>query len=118
MCASVRLFPMRPKSDFALGRRTILSDRCLSLHGGLFFDATKTLVDNVCRQVVERYLISGLPAAFGSVFVGNLSNEELSKTASESACVHNCQNDLQAMSKALEKTSISSETGDILLSQV
>ncbi|KAF3006090.1 hypothetical protein E8E13_011116 [Curvularia kusanoi] len=66
--------------------------------------ATKTFVDNVCRQVVERHLISSLTAVFDPVFVGKLSDEELSKIASESDSVHTRRNDLQAMKKAFEES--------------
>ncbi|KAJ4985014.1 Interferon-induced GTP-binding protein Mx2 [Stagonosporopsis vannaccii] len=64
--------------------------------------ATKTFVDNVCRQVVERHLISGLVAAFDPVFVGKLSDEELLSIASESDCLRARRKDLQALKKALE----------------
>ncbi|KAF3050093.1 hypothetical protein E8E11_000215 [Didymella keratinophila] len=66
--------------------------------------ATKTFVDNVCRQVVERHLISGLAAAFDPVCVGRLSDDELLNIASESDCVRARRKDLQAMKRAFEES--------------
>lgn len=61
----------------------------------------KTFVDNVCRQVIERHLISGLVKAFDPVCVGQLSDEELLQIAAETHIVRARRNDLQAMKKAL-----------------
>ncbi|KAL5120177.1 hypothetical protein ACEQ8H_002003 [Pleosporales sp. CAS-2024a] len=66
--------------------------------------ATKTFVDNVCRQVVERHLMSGLAAVFDPVFVATLSDDELFGIASESDHVRAHRNNLQAKKKAFEES--------------
>jgi hypothetical protein len=45
--------------------------------------AMKTFVDNVCRQVVERHILSGLPDIFSPTTVMDLSDEDLIRIASE-----------------------------------
>jgi hypothetical protein len=64
----------------------------------------KTFVDNVCRQVIERHLISGLVGAFDPVLVGKLSDDELFQIAAESQTVRARRNELLAMRKALEES--------------
>lgn len=66
--------------------------------------ATKTFVDNVCRQVIERHLISGLAAAFDPVCVGKLTEDELLTIASESESIRIRRNNLQAMRTGLEES--------------
>ncbi|OTB03480.1 hypothetical protein M426DRAFT_321838 [Hypoxylon sp. CI-4A] len=46
--------------------------------------ARKTFVDNVCRQVVERHLLSPLPTIFCPQAVAKMSDEELLQLGSES----------------------------------
>lgn len=43
----------------------------------------KTFVDNVCRQVVERHLLSTLPEIFDPATVAAFSDDEVLQTASE-----------------------------------
>ncbi|KAI9732974.1 MAG: hypothetical protein M1818_007407 [Claussenomyces sp. TS43310] len=43
----------------------------------------KTFVDNVCRQVIERHLLSGLPNIFSPHTVANMSDDELRRIAWE-----------------------------------
>lgn len=43
----------------------------------------KTYVDNVCRQVVERHLLSNLPEIFSPQSVAGYSDEELERIAGE-----------------------------------
>lgn len=43
----------------------------------------KTFVDNVCRQVVERHLLSNLPGIFAPPVVMSLPDEDLLCIASE-----------------------------------
>jgi hypothetical protein len=64
----------------------------------------KTFVDNVCRQVIERHLISDLMAAFDPVHVGMLTDVELLQIAAESQYARARRNDLQAMKKAFEES--------------
>lgn len=66
--------------------------------------ATKTFVDNICRQVIERHLISSLVTAFDPVCVGRLSDNELHQIAAESQHVCARRNDLHGMKKALEES--------------
>lgn len=58
----------------------------------------------MCRQVVERHLVSGLIAVFDPVCVGKLSEDELKSIASESDCMRARRKDLQAMKKAFEES--------------
>ena len=64
----------------------------------------KTFVDNVCRQVVERHMLSGLVAVFDPVCVGRLSNDELLSIASESDHLRARRKDLQAIKKSSEES--------------
>jgi hypothetical protein len=64
--------------------------------------AMKSFVDNVCRQVIERHLISDLVTAFDPVYVGMLSDDELLQIAAESQHTRVRRNDLQAMKEAFE----------------
>jgi hypothetical protein len=43
----------------------------------------KTFVDNICRQVIERHIISALPELFAPTKVMSLSDEDLFRIASE-----------------------------------
>jgi hypothetical protein len=43
----------------------------------------KTFVDNVCRQVIERHIVAGLPDFFSPTTVMELSDEELLRIAAE-----------------------------------
>ncbi|KAJ4365360.1 hypothetical protein N0V95_000507 [Ascochyta clinopodiicola] len=60
--------------------------------------------DNVCRQVIERHLISGLMTAFDPVRVGELPDDELLQIAAESHHVHARRSDLQALKIAFEES--------------
>lgn len=58
----------------------------------------------MCRQVVERHLISGLVSVFDPVCVGKLSDGELLGIASESDCLRARRRDLQALKEAFEES--------------
>ncbi|KAI1915898.1 hypothetical protein LOZ65_005351 [Ophidiomyces ophidiicola] len=45
--------------------------------------AMKTFVDNVCRQVIERHIVSKLPNVFNPTTVLSLTDKELQKIAAE-----------------------------------
>lgn len=45
--------------------------------------AMKTFVDNICRQVVERHLLSSLPEIFAPTTVMQFSDEDLERIAAE-----------------------------------
>jgi hypothetical protein len=45
----------------------------------------KTFVDNICRQVIERHLLSHLSDIFSPTTVMNFTDEELERIASEPA---------------------------------
>jgi hypothetical protein len=64
----------------------------------------KTFVDNMCRQVIERHVVSGLVTAFDPVCVGKLSDDEIFQIAAESPILRTRRNDLQAMKKAFEES--------------
>ncbi|KAH3962145.1 hypothetical protein HBI25_218320 [Parastagonospora nodorum] len=66
--------------------------------------AMKTFVDNVCRQVVERHLISDLLTVFDPVYVSVLTDDELLGIAAESPHVRRRRNELQTMKNAFEES--------------
>jgi hypothetical protein len=43
----------------------------------------KTFVDNVCRQVIERHILSSLPDTFAPPTMIDFSDEDLHRIASE-----------------------------------
>ena len=43
----------------------------------------KTFVDNVCRQVIERHIVSDLPDLFSPMIVTELSDQDLVSIAPE-----------------------------------
>ena len=45
--------------------------------------AMKTFVDNVCRQVIERHIVSDLPDLFSPMIVMELSDQDLVRIAAE-----------------------------------
>ncbi len=45
--------------------------------------ALKTFVDNVCRQVIERHLLKGLPSIFCPENVAAFDDEQLQRIATE-----------------------------------
>lgn len=45
--------------------------------------ALKTFVDNVCRQVIERHIVSDLPDLFSPMTVMELSDQDLVRIAAE-----------------------------------
>ena len=44
----------------------------------------KTFVDNVCRQVIERHVLTNLPSVFNPMTVSSFSDEDLVRLAAES----------------------------------
>lgn len=64
----------------------------------------KTFVDNVCRQVIERHLLTGLPNVFDPVFVSKLSDDEIHSIASETKQVSERRAKLQELKAALEES--------------
>ncbi|KAG9240272.1 dynamin GTPase [Calycina marina] len=63
--------------------------------------AMKTFVDNVCRQVVERHLLSTLPGIFDPTTVINFSDEEILRIASEPEKQKHRRTSLLALAKGL-----------------
>jgi hypothetical protein len=66
----------------------------------------KTFVDNTCRQVVERHLLSGLATAFDPIRVGKLSDDEVIGIAAETISVRDRRAELEVLSKALQESLI------------
>lgn len=64
----------------------------------------KTFVDNVCRQVIERHLLNGLTKVFDPVRVSQLSEDDITKIASETVQVRNRRIELQVLKQALEES--------------
>ncbi|GFF76201.1 hypothetical protein CNMCM6936_003813 [Aspergillus lentulus] len=46
--------------------------------------AMKTFVDNVCRQVIERHILTNLPTVFNPMTVSSFSDDDLVRLAAES----------------------------------
>jgi len=51
----------------------------------------KTFVDNVCRQMIERHVLSRLPSVFGPTVVSGYSDEDLLHLAAESPQTSRCR---------------------------
>ena len=64
--------------------------------------ASKTFVDNVCRQVLERHIICNLPKIFSPHDVASYSDEELDQIAGEKAETIKTRKDLQEQLEALK----------------
>lgn len=64
----------------------------------------KTFVDNVCRQVIERHLLTGLAKVFDPVYLSQLSEEDVVTIASETAQIRDRRIELQGLSQALEES--------------
>ncbi|KAK2820034.1 hypothetical protein FQN49_007786 [Arthroderma sp. PD_2] len=66
--------------------------------------AMKTFVDNVCRQVIERHLISKLPAIFTPTSVLEMSDREVERIAGEPADKMDRRNELANMIQMLTES--------------
>jgi hypothetical protein len=66
--------------------------------------AMKTYVDNVCRQVIERHLLSTLPEAFNPERIALLSDVELHRIAADSPAMVKKRKDLQDLHSNLVKS--------------
>lgn len=64
----------------------------------------KTFVDNVCRQVIERHLLTGLAKVFDPIYVSQLSEEEVLTIASETPRIRDRRIELQDLAQVLEET--------------
>ncbi|KAF3910516.1 Dynamin [Orbilia brochopaga] len=62
----------------------------------------KTFVDNVCRQVVERHILTDLSEIFSPVSVMKLSNEKVEHLAAESDEVQQKRQELETLRAQLE----------------
>ncbi|KAI1411202.1 putative dynamin GTPase [Hypoxylon sp. FL1857] len=72
--------------------------------------AMNTFVDNVCRQVIERHLMSGLPSIFCPQTVAGLSDEELMRIGSESQEKQDRRAQLEATAQSLRKSLVDLES--------
>ncbi|KAI1375986.1 putative dynamin GTPase [Hypoxylon crocopeplum] len=66
--------------------------------------AMKTFVDNVCRQVIERHLLTPLPTIFSPQVVAGLSDEELLRIGSEPRKKQDRRAQLKATAEVLRKS--------------
>ncbi|CZS94323.1 related to dynamin GTPase [Rhynchosporium graminicola] len=66
--------------------------------------AIKTFVDNVCRQVVERHILSALPNIFAPTTVMMLSEEDLVRIASEPEKQRERRLALQTLAEGLKES--------------
>lgn len=64
----------------------------------------KTFVDNVCRQVIERHVISKLADVFGPVLVSAYETDELLQMAAESTQVSLRRDEARRLQDVLEKS--------------
>ncbi|KAH1663701.1 hypothetical protein KXX15_009340 [Aspergillus fumigatus] len=63
--------------------------------------ARKTFVDNVCRQVIERHILTNLPTVFNPMTVSSFSDEDLVCLATESPRVSKRRVEATQLQKAL-----------------
>lgn len=66
--------------------------------------ARKTFVDNVCRQVIERHILSELPDIFSPPVVTEFSDEELMRMASEPQKQRDHRASLQRLAEGLRES--------------
>ncbi|KAJ5533419.1 dynamin GTPase [Penicillium frequentans] len=66
--------------------------------------ATKTFVDNVCRQVVERHIVAKLPSVFEPVLVSGYETEDLLRMAAESPQVGLRRDEARHLQEVLEQS--------------
>ncbi|EAW11456.1 putative dynamin GTPase [Aspergillus clavatus NRRL 1] len=66
--------------------------------------AMKLFVDNVCRQVIERHILSKLPSVFDPVAVSAYDDETLLQLAAESAHSRHRRAEACQLQEALEKS--------------
>ncbi|KAI9830934.1 MAG: hypothetical protein M1819_005317 [Sarea resinae] len=66
--------------------------------------AMKTFVDNVCRQVIERHILTGVMQVFEPIRISEYTDEELRRLAAESSQVGKRRHELQALREALEES--------------
>jgi hypothetical protein len=64
----------------------------------------KTFVDNVCRQVIERHLLSTLPEVFSPEKMALLSDVELQRIAADSPAIVKQRKELQDLLSNLVKS--------------
>lgn len=64
----------------------------------------KTFVDNVCRQVIERHLMSKLPTIFSPTSVLEMTDLEITRIAGEPADRARRRNELMGMIQTLSES--------------
>lgn len=64
----------------------------------------KTFVDNICRQAIERHLISKLPAIFPPTSVLKMSDQDVARIAGEPADRADRRNELLNMIQILAES--------------
>lgn len=62
----------------------------------------KTFVDNVCRQVIERHLLSDLASIFSPIDVAGYTDEDLERMAGETPEVVERRKGLQEQLQTLQ----------------
>jgi len=62
----------------------------------------KTFVDNICRQVIERHILSNVPEIFSPTTVMEFSDAELARIAAEPAKQKNRRLNLSALAQGLK----------------
>ena len=76
----------------------------------------KTFVDNICRQVLERHIISKLPVTFYPTQIGMIPDEDIKKIASESAETAKKRQELNSLADALQQSlSLLSQSTGVLI---
>jgi hypothetical protein len=63
----------------------------------------KIFVDNVCRQVIERHILTPLASVFGPMVVSGYSDEDLLHLAAESPQTSRCRVEAIQVQKNLKQ---------------
>ncbi|QBZ66503.1 hypothetical protein PoMZ_13482 [Pyricularia oryzae] len=64
----------------------------------------KIFVDNICRQVVERYIIAPLPEIFNPIIVSRFTDDEFLQIGSESGKQNRKREKFRARAKKLRSS--------------
>ncbi|QKX63194.1 uncharacterized protein TRUGW13939_10363 [Talaromyces rugulosus] len=66
--------------------------------------AMKTFVDNVCRQVIERHILSNLPSVFDPTTISMYTDEDMVRLAAESGQIRDRRVEMLRLQGALEQS--------------
>ncbi|KAI9805818.1 MAG: hypothetical protein M1825_000432 [Sarcosagium campestre] len=102
---------VHPETLTKMLQRTLITDMdeqaCAEVKAGLsayYKVAMKTYVDNVCRQVIERHVLSDLPEVFSTTQIANYDDEELKRLAAEPQRIIDERTRLQSLLEGLNES--------------